>query len=87
MFVILSYDVGQARVGKVSKIAKKYLCPVQRSLFEGFLTESHLTMLKNELRDRIDPETDSVLFYKLSGSSCFSVDELGVQKADHCGIL
>ena len=87
MFVILSYDVGQLRVKKAAKIARKYLCPVQRSLFEGFLTESHLNRLKKELRDHIDPDVDSVVFYKISGTSCLSVDELGIQKDAPWGIL
>ena len=87
MFVILSYDVGQTRVNKIPKIAKKYLRPVQRSLFEGFLTEAHLNRLKKELRDCIDPDADSVVFYKISGVSCLSVDELGIQKTDPWGIL
>lgn len=87
MFVILSYDVGEKRVGKISKIAKKYLRPVQRSLFEGFLNETQLEKLKKELFSCIEVEKDSIVFYKISNNSCLLVDELGVQKVDRGGIL
>ncbi len=87
MFVILSYDGGEKRVGKISKIAKKYLRPVQRSLFEGFLNETQLEKLKKELFSCIEAEKDSIVFYKISNNSCLLVDELGAQKVDRGGIL
>lgn len=87
MFVILSYDVGEKRVGKISKIAKKYLSPVQRSLFEGFLNETQLAKLKKEICGQINTEKDSVVFYKISNNSCLLVDELGVIKVHNSGIL
>ena len=87
MFVVLSYDVGEKRVGKISKIAKKYLRPVQRSLFEGFLNNIRLEKLKSELLACIDAEKDSVVVYKISNDSCLSVDELGFVKNTDTGIL
>ena len=87
MFVILSYDVGQARVSKLSKISKKYLHPVQRSLFEGHLSDLLLNKLKKELFTCIDTEKDSIVFYKFSSASEVSVDKLGIQRSESRGII
>ncbi|MBO5354080.1 MAG: CRISPR-associated endonuclease Cas2 [Lachnospiraceae bacterium] len=39
MFVIMSYDINKKRVSKVMKVCRKYLIHVQKSVFEGNLTE------------------------------------------------
>lgn len=39
MFVILTYDISSARDARVRKTVKKYLLNVQKSVFEGYLTE------------------------------------------------
>ncbi len=49
MYVILTYDVKEVRVSKAMKICRKYLTHVQRSVFEGWLTESTLKRLKRDL--------------------------------------
>ena len=65
MHIILVYDVGEARVGKVCKYLKRYLPRVQNSVFEGELTESKLAAMKAGLSDRLDLRTDSVLLWVL----------------------
>ena len=45
-------------------ITEKYLQPVQRSVFEGHLTEHALKRLQGELLNILDCEEDSVLIYK-----------------------
>ena len=65
MHIILVYDVGEARVGKVCKYLKRYLPLVQNSVFEGELTESKLAAMKAGLSDRLDLRTDSVLLWVL----------------------
>ena len=72
MFIILAYDIRVERVGKVHKAVKKYLSPVQKSVFEG-----HLNKLKNELEQIILPEEDSVLIYKISKCTCLCIDCIG----------
>ena len=64
MFVILAYDVNAKRVAKVRKTVRRYLRPVQRSVFEGWLTEGKLKALKRELRGKIDPAADAVVLYR-----------------------
>ena len=64
MFVVLAYDINQKRVGKALKICRKYLVHVQKSVFEGVLTDKRLTMLKADLKKIIDVSTDNVCIYQ-----------------------
>lgn len=80
MFVIFIYDVGSKRVGKVMKTAKKYLIPVQKSVFEGYITESKLGKLKAEISKIIDPEHDSVMIYKMGSMRFAEKEEIGIIK-------
>ena len=47
MFVIVTYDVNVKRNNKVLKICRKYLVHVQKSVFEGNITEAKLRKLKS----------------------------------------
>lgn len=87
MFIILVYDVSAKRVGKVMKTAKKYLNPVQKSVFEGFMTESKIAKMKSEIFKIIDPEFDSVTLYKLGSVRFAKKEELGIAKNDDCYFL
>ena len=82
MFVILTYDVRQQRVAKARKISKKYLRPVQRSVFEGHLSQSKLERLKRELQGLIVPEEDGVRIYCFPAFQGGTVDCLG-KTEDH----
>ena len=87
MYIILAYDVGTKRVSKVMKVVKKYLLPVQKSVYEGFITESKLKSLKKELTDKIEPEKDGILIYKFSGYGLPDKDILGKNKGEDRFIL
>ena len=77
MFVILTYDIASERISKIRKTSKKYLLPVQRSVFEGYLTEKRLRLLKEELAHMIDPEKDHIVIYLLSYGDKFQKLEIG----------
>lgn len=77
MFVILVYDVEAKRDGKVLKTVRKYLNAVQRSVFQGNLTESKLKRLKNELRNIVDVDQDYIRIYEFSSTQFSAVEELG----------
>ena len=81
MYVILSCDVRDERAGVTRKIVRKYLRPVQRSVYEGSITESRLERLKAELLRKLDCEEDSVRIYKLQSLRYAELDELGVVPA------
>lgn len=77
MFTILAYDVNENRVDKLRKIVCKYMIPVQRSLFQGFLTERQMLLLKQEISRTVDPDEDRVIFYKIVDNSVLEMEELG----------
>ncbi|MCF6095777.1 CRISPR-associated endonuclease Cas2 [Thermovorax subterraneus] len=80
MFLILVYDVGEKRVGKVLKICRKYLNWVQNSVLEGEITEAAMRKLKLELKRAIDEKEDSVIFYILRTTKYSEREILGVKK-------
>lgn len=68
MYVIVVYDVGEKRVGKILKLCRQYLCWIQNSVFEGELSEAKLRELKlRELKLKIkgiiDPSEDSIIIF------------------------
>ena len=62
MFVILVYDVKTKRNNKILKTCRKYLRHVQKSVFEGNLTEAKLKRLKNELKKISNEKEDSIIY-------------------------
>ncbi len=81
MFVILYYDVGEKRCGKVLKKCRKYLQWVQNSVFEGELSRSALEKLKYELKEILDEkEEDSVIIYTFRTMNYSKREIIGVDK-------
>lgn len=77
MRVILVYDIAtdepsdQVRLSRVRKVTRRYLHSVQKSVFEGSITESRLEKLKRELLQILDRKRDSVIIYVLSDLSTY----------------
>lgn len=63
MYVIVVYDVGEKRVGKMLKLCRQYLCRVQNSVFEGELSEVKLKELKLKMEGLIEQSEDSVILF------------------------
>ena len=79
MFVILVYDVGEKRVAKVLKTARKYLYWVQNSVLEGEISEANLRQLKYELRKLSDENVDSFIFYSFRTTKYYNREIIGVR--------
>ena len=77
MFVIVTYDVSVKRVAKVMKICRKYLTHVQRSVFEGMITEGKLNRLKAELNQQIVCQEDEICIYKIDNLKFTSKEQIG----------
>ena len=77
MFVVLCYDVGIKRNTKVKKLVRKYLRPVQKSVCEGYITESKLNRLCGQLKPLIDPNEDSLVIYKLPSEGSIEKSSIG----------
>ncbi|AWR95398.1 CRISPR-associated endonuclease Cas2 [Saccharolobus solfataricus] len=82
MYVILVYDFDEKRVVKALNICRKYLTWIQRSVFEGELTEGNLYLLKNELK-KIMKENDSVIIFKLEGKFMVNKEIMGKKISDN----
>lgn len=82
MYVIMVYDVNEARVVKVLKIGRRYLTRVQNSVFEGELTWAQLEKMKSEVQEVIEPSEDSVLFYILRDEKWVQRQRLGKSKGE-----
>ncbi|MDA3129368.1 CRISPR-associated endonuclease Cas2 [Aliibacillus thermotolerans] len=81
MFVMITYDVNQKRVGKVCKKLRQYLDWTQNSVFEGDITVGALNKCLAELRQIIDPEEDSIYLYRVSNPRNIKKDVIGVEKS------
>lgn len=64
MYVILVYDFGEKRVGKMLKLCRKYLHWIQNSVFEGEITEVKLKELLQKVHLIMDKEEDSIILFK-----------------------
>ncbi|NPD82143.1 CRISPR-associated endonuclease Cas2 [Prevotella sp. PINT] len=64
MYVILVYDFGEKRTGKMLKLCRRYLNWIQNSVFEGEISEVRLKemlMLADKFMDR---DSDSIIIFK-----------------------
>lgn len=80
MYIILVYDVGEERVGKVCRYLKRYLPRVQNSVFEGELSESKLATMKAGLYKCLSPGVDSVLLWVSRDSRWVDRQVIGNEK-------
>ena len=81
MFVILVYDVKAKRNNKILKTtARRYY--VQKSVFEGNLTEAKLKRLKNELKKISNEKEDSIIIYRFETLKYSSKEVLGTYEED-----
>ena len=80
MFVLMFYDVGEKRVAKVLKTARRYLTWIQNSVLEGDLTPATFERLKTDVKKVLDLEYDSVLFYTWRSERYMSREIVGVER-------
>lgn len=81
MYILLVYDVGEKRVGKVLRFLRKHLNWIQNSVFEGNVTESQLLKIKNGLRKIIDEEEDSVIIFTAATNKWVKKEIVGKEKS------
>jgi CRISPR-associated protein Cas2 len=81
MYIIVVYDVEEKRVSKVCQYLRRHLFWVQRSVFEGDVSEGRLEKMKAGLRRIINPRHDSIYIYKVRDQRWVSKEVLGVEAA------
>jgi len=64
MYVILVYDIGERRVGKMLKLCRQYLNWIQNSVFEGEITEVKLKELMARASEIMKEDNDSIIVFK-----------------------
>lgn len=87
MYVILVYDIGiegngQKRWNRVFKLCKQNLIHIQKSVFEGEITEANLYKLKKDIEGEIDESTDSVVIFKSRDQRWLDKDVMGMEQDD-----
>ncbi len=89
MYILLTYDIGEKRVGKILKTCRKYLDWVQNSVFEGEIQQSTLQKMIAELNRKTLKEEDSIRIYKLRTKNDIEFQLIGIDKKniENNGIL
>lgn len=82
MYVILVYDIGDKRVGKMLKLCRKYLNWIQNSVFEGEISESQLKRLKHEALLIMDIEVDSIIIFSSKTDRYLDKQIIGIEKSE-----
>jgi len=80
MYVILVYDVGEKRVGKMLKLCRKYLHWIQNSVFEGEITEVKLKELVHRAKQIMNIETDSMILFQSRDEKWLQKEIIGVER-------
>ncbi len=83
MYIVLMYDITMDKNGprvsrNVFKICKKYLTHIQKSVFEGNLTELNYMKLKSELNAYIRKDKDSLIVFKSRSERWLEKEFLGI---------
>jgi len=80
MYVILVYDVGQKRVGKMLKLCRRYLNWIQNSVFEGEISEVLLQELKHAALKIMESEEDSLIIFRTRQEKWLEKEIVGQEK-------
>lgn len=79
MYDILTDEKGSKVSRNTFKICKKYLTHIQKSVFEGNLTELDLMKLKSELDSYIRKDKDSLIIFKSRNERWLEKEFLGIE--------
>ncbi len=79
--MILVYDCGEKRVGKMLKLCRRYLSWIQNSVFEGEITEVKLRELELQARDIMDAEEDSLIIFESRNEKWLDKRIIGRERA------
>ncbi len=80
MYVILIYDVGEKRVGKMLKLCRQYLTWIQNSVFEGDISEVKLKELILKARKLMNEQEDSLILFKSRDEKWLQKEIIGIER-------
>ena len=87
MYVILVYDIGEKRVGKMLKLCRQYLNWIQNSVFEGEITEVKLLELKSKANSIMERSEDSIIIFKTRQEKWLEKEVVGKEKQETSNFL
>lgn len=87
MYIILVYDIGEKRVGKMLKLCRQYLNWIQNSVFEGELTPAQLRELKMRAREIMKQEEDSLIIFTSRNEQWLEKEVIGKEKNELSSFL
>ena len=78
MRILVTYDISNARrLRRIAKVTVSFGTRVQKSVFECDLEEGGFIKLKERLAREMNPELDSVRFYRLCGRCRTAIEVMG----------
>ena len=80
MYVILVYDMGEKRVGKMLKLCRKYLNWIQNSVFEGEITEVKLKEMVLDAKKIMNGDEDSLIIFKSRNERWLDKEVIGQER-------
>ena len=87
MYVILVYDIGEKRVGKMLKLCRQYLNWIQNSVFEGEITPTKLRELKMKASTIMDEDIDSLIIFTSRNEDWLEKEIIGKEKNEITSFL
>ncbi|MFO7869213.1 MAG: CRISPR-associated endonuclease Cas2 [Bacteroidales bacterium] len=79
MYIILVYDIGVKRVGKMLKLCRQYLNWIQNSVFEGEISDIAFKELEHKA-ELIMKEEDSIIVFKSRNEHWLDKQIIGKEK-------
>jgi CRISPR-associated protein Cas2 len=80
MYVILVYDMGEKRVGKMLKLCRRYLNWIQNSVFEGEITDVKMKELLIHTKKIMRQDEDSIIIFKSRDQKWLEKEVYGKEK-------
>jgi CRISPR-associated protein Cas2 len=87
MYIILVYDIGQKRVGKMLKHCRKYLNWIQNSVFEGEINQGKLKEMMDTAYEIMDDEVDSIIVFKSRNKEWLEKEIMGFERQSTSNFL
>lgn len=80
MYIILVYDIGEKKGGKMLRLCRRYLNWIQNSVFEGEISKVRLEELKSKASSIMDKENDSLIIFSSKNSKWLDKDIIGKER-------
>lgn len=80
MYIIIVYDAAPKRGVKLLKFLRQHLLWIQNSVFEGEVTKTEFEQIKAGIKERINIDKDSVIYYQFDSQNYTTRGVLGVER-------